>query len=299
VWIAACLWAGAAGLILFAVYGKPTLFPGTGELAFQSKRDGNWEIYALDIDTHLAHNLTRSPADDLNPSWSLKTGQIAFHTNREGGPRFEIYAMDGNSGAVRRIGGSPNGNNWRASWSPDGARLVFMVNYSGIRLMEADGSHIQELTYGFSPVWSPVSDQIAYYADHPPTDLNSDVLLVNADGHAYHRLTDNPLNDWGPTWSPDGTQIAYVSSRDGNDEIYVMQVDSADCAVLACDQSPKRLTFNSAMDSAPAWSPDGRYIAFQSERDGHSEIYLMGSDGSRVQRLTFGDADNRFPTWGP
>jgi Tol biopolymer transport system component len=174
-----------------------------------------------------------------------------------------------------------------------------MVNYSGIRLMQADGSHIQELTYGFSPIWSPVNDQIAYYADNPPSDLNSDVLLVNADGHAYHKLTDNALNDWGPAWSPDGRQIAYVSSRDGNDEIYVMSVDAANCPALACDKTPERLTYNSTMDSAPAWSPDGRYIAFQSERDGHSEIYLMRSDGSNLQRLTFGKADNRFPVWGP
>jgi len=64
-------------------------------------------------------------------------------------------------------------------------------------------------------------------------------------------------------------QIAFMSSRDGNDEIYIMNADGS---------GQTRLTDNPAYDAAPVWSPDGQRIAFYSTRDGNSEIYVMNAD---------------------
>ena len=60
-----------------------------------------------------------------------------------------------------------------------------------------------------------------------------------------------------------------------------------------------RLTVNDAVDSSPAWSPDGRRIAFDSTRDGNFEIYVMNADGSGVTRLTNNDAWDWYPDWSP
>ncbi len=60
-----------------------------------------------------------------------------------------------------------------------------------------------------------------------------------------------------------------------------------------------RLTVHDASDSFPAWSPDGRRIAFESDRDGNDEIYVMNADGSGVTRLTDNDAIDRSPAWSP
>ena len=98
-----------------------------------------------------------------------------------------------------------------------------------------------------------------------------------ADGNNQRRLTNNGASDEQPTWSASGQKIAFVSKRDGNKEIYVMDADG---------NNQRRLTNNEATDASPAWSPDGRKIAFYSRRDGNNEIYVMDTDGNNQRRLT-------------
>jgi len=86
------------------------------------------------------------------------------------------------------------------------------------------------------------------------------------------------------------TQLAFVSTADGNPEIYVINSNGT---------GSTRLTLHPAADVKPAWSPDGTKIAFQSDRDGNAEIYLMNADGSNVVRLTNDAADDAQPAWSP
>ena len=93
-----------------------------------------------------------------------------------------------------------------------------------------------------------------------------------------------------------GGRIAFVSPRDGNGEIYVMNADGS---------SQTRLTNNPAEDQGPAWSPDGKRVAFMSNRDGNWEIYVMGYDplagtsGTGQSCLTGDVADDYWPAWSP
>jgi Tol biopolymer transport system component len=86
------------------------------------------------------------------------------------------------------------------------------------------------------------------------------------------------------------TQLAFVSTADGNSEIYVINSNGT---------GSTRLTTHPASDIDPTWSPDGTKIAFQSDRDGSAEIYIMNSDGTNPVRLTAAAGGNFRPAWSP
>jgi Tol biopolymer transport system component len=104
--------------------------------------------------------------------------------------------------------------------------------------------------------------------------------------------TINPSVDFSPTWSPDGRQIAFISTRYGNQEIYVMNADGTEL---------KRLTKTSLDEWAPDWSPDGKRIVFVYGPLAKEEqqIYLINSDGSNRSQVTPVSTDYTSPDWSP
>jgi len=85
-------------------------------------------------------------------------------------------------------------------------------------------------------------------------------------------------------------KIVFVSSRDGNDEIYSCNADGSNLT---------RLTNDPGYDGEPAWSPDNAKIAFISDRNGTPELYIMNADGSNVVQRTFSGSYSQYPTWSP
>jgi TolB protein len=138
--------------------------------------------------------------------------------------------------------------------------------------------------------------KIAFVSDR---DGNSEIYIMNANGSGVTRLTNNSAVDTYPDWSPDGKHIAFESNREDPDpancnpcnyKIYIMNADGSGVT---------RLTNNSASDYVPAWSPDGKHIAFHSKRDGNREIYIMNADGSGQTRLTSNTAEDYEAKWSP
>lgn len=86
------------------------------------------------------------------------------------------------------------------------------------------------------------------------------------------------------------TQVAFVSSREGNPEVFVMNANGS---------GQVNVTNSSAMDASPHWSPDGNRVIFVSNRDGNNEIYSVNTDGSGLVRLTKNPADDDYPVYSP
>jgi Tol biopolymer transport system component len=131
------------------------------------------------------------------------------------------------------------------------------------------------------------------YQSRERRDTGWFVYVMDSDGSNRTRLVEGQTEFLSaPTWSPDGSQIAYVSDRDGNPDIWVMNSDGSDQV---------NISNHKAKDHSPAWSPDGEWIAFASVRDSlYWELYLMRPDGSDVQRLTWWeDASDLSPVWSP
>jgi TolB protein len=164
--------------------------------------------------------------------------------------------------------------------SPDGQWLAYYSFNQGIE----DGIYAINLTQNSQPVpiltskvvdfdlaWSPEGSWLAFSSGFDPS-----IYLVRPNGSDLTRLTDNSGQDFGLSWSPNGDQLAYASNKDGDMEIYILD--------LATLQEIK-LTENDFSDQEPAWSPDGSKIAFIREANRSVAIYTMNIDGTDIKKL--------------
>jgi TolB protein len=85
-------------------------------------------------------------------------------------------------------------------------------------------------------------------------------------------------------------RISFVTDRDGNDEVYTMNLDGSD---------PQRVTNHDADDFSSSWTSDGARLIFDTDRNGHWDIYSIALSGANALRLTTSTADDRFPEWRP
>jgi TolB protein len=194
--------------------------------------------------------LTNTPWDDAAPSISPDGKRIAYAARKNG--YWDLYALDLTTGQETRLTDTPEYES-SPTWSPDGQWIAF-ERYNGTSL----DIYIQSLT-------DPEAPAI--------------------------QLTDDPGVDRSPAWAPGGREIAFVSSRSGDEEIWLAELDQVDDRFTNLSRS------SHTRDRAPAWSADGNRLAWASENGGDRRIVVWDRSAPLQPAKTAGQGD--LAAWSP
>jgi Tol biopolymer transport system component len=263
-------------------------------IAFVSDRDGNDEIYAMNIDGTGQINLSNNKGKDTNPRWSPDGLQIAFYTDRDG--NMEVYVMQLDGAGQTNLTKNP-GKDWGPIWSPDGSRIAFTSDRDGneeIYFINADGSGLTNLSRNPArdriPVWSPDGRKIAFVSDRAG---QSDVYVMDSNGLNQSILVKDSgyvdINLNKISWSPDGSRIAFLYDSQTRWGIYVVSVDVPGIGF--------KLLNDTWDEYLPMWSPVSDQIVFTSYRDGKDNIYIVNADGTGLLQLIDNEPMEIMPLW--
>jgi Tol biopolymer transport system component len=239
-------------------------------------------------------------------------GRLVFDSTREVGDHFEIYSMSADGTGQTRLT-NHTAVDLFPSWSPDGSRIVFQSDRdnlasgrSDIYVMNADGTNVRRLTTdaGFdeSPAWSPDGTRIAFISTRADRENNNirEIYVMDADGGNQTQITFGANVQPRLSWSPDSSRIAF-SAPAGNlppDILLIYTVSSSGGTV-----APLTAPVVPESDVMPAWSPDGRQVAFSRFRSGGvgtAEVYVIdASTGGGLKNLTNAPGDDTVPAWSP
>jgi len=247
--------------------------------------DGHAAIFVQNVSGGSAPELVVSNASQ--PSLSADGTQLAVRSVRSDILGIGVWTL-----ANERMRGlTSHKEDTLPRWSPAGDAVVFGSTRHGDRRWRVyvqpttPGEPVRPIAFGLDPDWHPSTDLIAYKGCDSRGE-RCGIWTMDSLGQQQRPVTDNK-SDSRPVWSPNGQTIVFMSeSRDGNWELY--SVDAGGNVVT-------RLTDNPANDGLPVVSPDGRQIAFVSNRGGAWGVWTMPIVGGSPERVFPLGAD--LPNW--
>jgi TolB protein len=265
------------------------------KIYFISNRTGHKEVWVMDYDGANQRQITHLGTIALGPKAAPDGSRVAFSALTNNGWQIKMYSVD-----LNRLVTFPTfaGTNTSPAWSADGTRIAFSSSRSGdpeIYVADADtGSGLKRLTaytgVDVSPVFNPrTGAQIAWASGR--TGLPR-IYIMDSDGTNVQEMVDQGYAV-SPAWSPNGQFLAFSWMRHygpgapGAEDIYLMDIASRQWV---------QLTHDGGRNDFPSWSPDGRHIVFQSNRNGKLQIWTMLADGTQQRALTTA-GENSQPNW--
>ena len=228
----------------------------------------------------------------LAPSLSNDGNRIAFLSNgneKRGELFIDLWLADAHTGKrIKRLVEStlnPNFEELRllysqSSFSNDGRTLAFTAQREGkdvLYLMDVATANVRArldlpVDAVWSPVWSPDDKQIAFSGQRGGI---TDLFIVNADGKGLRQLTNDMYGDLQPAWSPDGRRIAFATDRGPGTDLSILKISKWRIAVIDEQTGAiEVLPGQGGLNLNPQWSPDGRELAFISDRTGIPNVFL-------------------------
>jgi hypothetical protein len=226
---------------------RPSLSPDGRFIAIERMSDSGTDVFLLTRDTIDRAPVATGPGSDEVMAW----------------------APDSRSLLVRRgktlVDGGFDADLW--AYHIDGPHAL-----RAVPIDTSSSRSIREAT------WSPDGARIAWVAQVGPQH-QQDVFVSRADGSAVHNLTANPAEDYHISWSSDGSLLAFTSDRRGNPDLFAFEFDGWPPRLWSLTDSPQAEDF-------ATFSPDRRYVAFQSTRDDDAAVYVMPALGGTITRVT-------------
>jgi dipeptidyl aminopeptidase/acylaminoacyl peptidase len=273
--------------------------------------DGQWVAYAVRtrmlkedkneqrlwmVSTHGGDSipLTAEGVSSSHPRWSPDGKYLAFLSARNSGKN-QVWLLDRRGGEAQKLTEVAQGIN-DFEWSPDSTRLVLILQDPKPEDSEAAKDKDKDKPAAKPKTPPPlVIDRLQFKQDTVGyLDRRRDHLYVfDVASKKTTQLTSGDFDDTEPAWAPDGKSLAFSSNRSSDpDRNY-----NSDIWVVAADNSDKgahltQVTTNPGSDRAPAWSPDGKWIAYVTETDVKAMIYathhlaISPSAGGEAKVLT-------------
>ena len=285
--------AGRRGMIpedltRLSLVTDPQLSPDGRRIAFvvttlsEDRDEYLANIWVADVDGSSPRRFTAGPRRDLEPRWSPDGTRLAFLSERTPREKLQLYVMPADGGEPTKLTTLDNGVS-SVTWSPDGSSLAFVSPVGGPREPESEDERRKS-----RPARVITSLKYRLNAEGFIYDRRPHVFVVAIDGTAPVQLTDGDFIDADPTWAPDGQSIVFVSARHAERD----DDDASDLwRVPVKGGAPQRLTATAGPVLLPAFSPDGRTLAYLA-RPGRNafgrnvRVFTIPSTGGEAACLT-------------
>lgn len=289
---------------------EPTAIGGGSQIAFASNRSGQPQIWLATIGNREPVQLTDISGGACQPTWSPDGERLVFispcRNNVEGYPGSSLFIINADGSNLSPLPSSPAGD-YDPDWSPDGSKLVFTS------LRDSNRAQIFTLDFGttvatnlsnsfstdFNPTWSPDGEFIAINTTRSGF---TQIWYMGANGDPIDIFSrSDKFKNIDPVWSPDGSLILFVQlATSGSDIRPHLVVAQWNDGGQNRGFTEFRVTTSISSMRDPNYSPDGAWIVYSSNPEGaNHDIYIMRSNGSGTQRITFDEALDFDPVWRP
>ncbi|MEI8131208.1 MAG: protein kinase [Leptolinea sp.] len=298
------------GLVEVQPTPMPTSLGGGGQIAFASKRTGNYQIWVVNSDGSGQRQLTGLAEGACQPAWSPDGLQLAFISPCGGkkdlypGSRLFISDADGKNPHALAIALN-SGGDFSPAWSPDGKMIAFASLRGDSKphiliytLQDSSITTVTNAAYGdIHPIWAPSGLQIAFVRQFP----NAQIWITDLTGQLQFQYSPSGavINQW-PEWSKDGSILFYSQMSSDGIVPYLVGLSYENRGKNREFRIPAVGTENIGPVVEPAVSPDGLWVAFESWPDGiNHDLYMTTVNGSERHRLTSDKEWDFGPAWKP